>query len=121
MPLVGFVLALEVSQYASTRAARFSMSRDEALEALQEHSGELRSAYAVGSLSLFGSVVRDEAGPESDVDLLVEFSRPVGLFHFLGLKERLEQILGRPVDLVTPDALKRQLRHRILGEAIRAA
>ena len=48
-------------------------------------------------------MARDEAGPDSDVDALVEFDKPVGLFAFLGLKEYLEQILGRTVDL--PDAL----------------
>lgn len=73
------------------------------------------------SLALFGSVARDQAALDSDVDLLVEFSKPVGLFEFLDLKERLEQILGRPVDLVTREALKPQLKDRILSEAVRAA
>lgn len=73
------------------------------------------------SLALFGSVARNEAGPASDVDILVEFGEPVGLFEFVALKNYLEEILGNPVDLVTEDALKRQLRERILGEAIPAA
>ncbi len=72
-------------------------------------------------MAIFGSVARGEAGPDSDVDLLVEFSRPVGLFHFIGVKEYLEQLLGRPVDLVTRDAIKRQFRDAILAEAVDAA
>ncbi len=96
------------------------MRRDEALTILAAHKAELRQHH-VRSLSIFGSVARDEAGPDSDVDALVEFDQPVGLFAFLGLKEYLEQILGRPVDLATPEALHHRLRDRILREAIRAA
>ncbi|HEX2187891.1 MAG TPA: nucleotidyltransferase family protein [Longimicrobiaceae bacterium] len=96
------------------------MRRDEALKILREHKAEL-DAMGITSLSLFGSVARDEAGPESDVDLLVEFEDVVDLFEFVRVKLQLEGILGRRVDLVTPRALKRQLRKRILGEAVRAA
>jgi uncharacterized protein len=97
------------------------MRRDEALEILRGQAEELKSSFAVSSLSLFGSVARDEAGPESDVDLLVEFEEPVGLFEFVRLQMHLEALFARKVDLVMPDALKRQLRDRILGEAVRAA
>lgn len=96
------------------------MRRDEALRILREHKQEL-DAMGIRSLAIFGSVARDEAGPESDVDLLVEFAEPVGLFEFVRVKMHLEELLGRNVDLVMPDALKRQLRDRILGEAVRAA
>lgn len=62
------------------------MRRDEALRVISENEPALR-AHGVESLSLFGSVARDEAGPESDVDLLVEFDgRPIGMFAFLRLK-----------------------------------
>jgi len=81
----------------------------------------LLEEYGVKSLSVFGSVARGEAGAESDVDLLVEFSRPVGIFEFVRLKRALEAVLGRRVDLATPTSLKPQLRDRILKEAIRAA
>lgn len=96
------------------------MKRDEALRILSEHREELRN-FGVKRLAIFGSVARDEAGLESDVDLLVELDgRPFGLFKFVDLKNRLEEILGCPVDLVTEDALKRQLRERILEEAVPA-
>ena len=97
------------------------MRRDDALRILAEHAAELREQHAVASLSVFGSVARDEARPDSDVDLLVEFSKPVGLFAFGRLQDRLAAILGRRVDLATPAALHRRLRDRILSEAIRAA
>ncbi|HVS12087.1 MAG TPA: nucleotidyltransferase family protein [Planctomycetota bacterium] len=96
------------------------MRRDEALAIIAAHEQELRQHY-VRTLSIFGSTARDEARPDSDVDVLVEFDRPVGLFTFIGLKLFLEEILGSPVDLATPDALHHRLRERILSEAIRAA
>jgi hypothetical protein len=87
---------------------------------LREHRADLER-LGVKSLALFGSAARGEARQDSDVDLLVEFSRPVGLFHFMEVKEFLEEVLRRRVDLVTPDALKPQLREAILEEAVDAA
>jgi uncharacterized protein len=92
------------------------MSTITPLEILRSHQAELREA-GVKSLKLFGSVARGEAGSKSDIDILVEFSRPIGLLAFVGLKHRLDELLGRPVDLVTPDALKSSLREGILNEA----
>lgn len=82
---------------------------------------ELLDEFSVSSLSLFGSVARDEATDRSDVDLLVEFSKPIGLLQFVALKRALEDVLRRPVDLATRGSLKPQLRERILKEAVRAA
>ena len=98
------------------------MLRDEILNTLKAHLAEL-TADGVCAIFLFGSIARGEDRPDSDVDLLVELDpeRNIGIFAFLSLKQRLEDILGRPVDLVTPDALKRQLKDRILAEALRAA
>ncbi len=99
------------------------MNRQAALEILAEHRGELARDFGVVSLGVFGSVARDEAGPDSDVDVLVELAQQahVGLFGFVRLKRRLEDLLGCSVDLVTPDALRPQLRERILGELVLAA
>lgn len=88
-------------------------------ERLQEHQTDLEQ-LGVASLALFGSTARGDVSPGSDVDLLIEFSRPVGLFHFLEVKEFLEQVLGRRVDLVTKAALKPQLREAVLDKAIEA-
>lgn len=96
------------------------MHRDDILRILRDHREELQT-HGVRSLALFGSAARDEAGPNSDVDLLVEFSQPVGLFEVVRLQLRLEALLGRKVDLVTPDALRTTMRARILSEAIHAA
>ncbi len=75
----------------------------------------------VAELFVFGSVARVQDGVDSDIDLLVKFSEPVGLFRFLRLRAVLTETLGRPVDLVTQDALKPAFRDAILKEAIRAA
>ncbi|HEY0094450.1 MAG TPA: nucleotidyltransferase family protein [Archangium sp.] len=96
------------------------LSRDRAIELLREHMDELR-ALGVESLSLFGSVARDEAGVESDVDVLMEHRPGISLFDYGGIQIRLVEIFGRPVDLATPDALKPRIRDRVLAEAVRAA
>jgi predicted nucleotidyltransferase len=96
------------------------MRREEALEKLAG-AREVLDPFHVKALFIFGSVARDEATSESDVDLLVDFDDSPSLFEFARLRRRLAEILGRPVDLVTRSALKPQLRDRILGEAVRAA
>jgi uncharacterized protein len=95
------------------------MRRQEALTILANHQNTLKD-LGVESLILFGSVARDEARIDSDIDLLVEFNRPVGLFPFIRLKRYLEEILESSVDLGTPDSLKPYLREPVFREAIRA-
>lgn len=79
----------------------------------------LLEQFHVRSLSVFGSVVRGETKPDSDVDILVEFDSgaTVGLFEFARLQRCLEQLLGRHVDLATPQALHKTLKNNILAEA----
>lgn len=96
------------------------MRREQVLAILLEHRSELRVRYGVKSLALFGSVARGESRPESDVDLLVEFERPIGL-KFFELIDYLEQLLGCSVDLGTPQSLKPRLRERVLAEAVNVA
>jgi predicted nucleotidyltransferase len=93
------------------------MRRDEALEILRAGQAELRS-MGVTSLAIFGSVARDEAGPESDVDILVEVERPMGMFRFLDIKYYLEDLLGAKVDLLTRAGVHPALRDRIFSEAL---
>ena len=100
--------------------ARPAPRRDEILQALRE-ARPLLDRFGVAQVSLFGSFARDEGRADSDVDLLVEFNRPIGLFEFVRLQRELGARIGRQVELVTPAALKPQLRDRILGEAVIAA
>ena len=95
------------------------MQRQEVLTTLNNHKETLQG-FGVKSLLLFGSVARDEARSNSDIDLLVEFDRPVGLFTFVRVQQYLEEILGRSIDMGTPDSLKPYLREPVLREAIRA-
>jgi len=92
------------------------MGRDEVIRTLQEHMNEIRG-FGVSRLAVFGSIARGEERPDSDVDILVEFSIPIGLFEFARTQRYLEQLLGRKVDLATPDALRTEMRANILKEA----
>ena len=96
------------------------MRRKHILKVLDAHRDEINSRFGVSSLSVFGSVARDEAAEESDVDLLVTFKDTPGIFGFLELKEYLENLLQCSVDLVTESALKKQLRNQVLQEAVHA-
>lgn len=95
------------------------LDKQSVLDLLCAHRDRLNE-FAVKRLFLFGSVARDEATAESDVDFLVELERPVGLFPFLGLQDYLEALLGCSVDLGTPNSLRPYLRETVLREAIRA-
>jgi len=95
------------------------MRQQEALDIITRHETAIKD-FGVKSLMLFGSVARDEAHLDSDVDLLVEFDRPVGLFTFVRLKRYLEEIFNTSVDLGTPDSLKPYLQELVTREAIRA-
>lgn len=97
------------------------MQRDEALRILGEHAAELRETFGLSTLALFGSVARDEAGPESDVDVLVEFVEPETFAGYMDLKLRLEELFGRRVDLVTVAGLRERVRPYVERELIRVA
>jgi predicted nucleotidyltransferase len=98
------------------------MNKEQILNILNTHYDELKK-FGVKSLALFGSVARGEENTNSDTDVLVEFDPnydKIGLIAFMRLRYHLEELLGTRVDLVTPNALKRQLKTRILKEAIYA-
>ena len=95
------------------------MKQDAVLQILKQKNAEMTKQFGVKSLLLFGSVARDEATSTSDVDLLVEFNRPVGYFGLFALQDYLEKLLGCPVDLGTPDSLKPYIKERVMGELIR--
>ena len=95
------------------------MKQDAVVEILKQNNADLTNQFGVKSLLLFGSVARNEATATSDVDLLVEFNRPVGYFGLFALQDYLEKLLGCSVDLGTPNSLKPYIRERIMGELIR--
>ena len=96
------------------------MTLDDALTRLEARTEALRE-FKVEALYVFGSVARGEAEDDSDVDHLVEFSEPVGLFAFARLQRFLEEILATRVDLATPSVLRDSMRSDVMREAVRAA
>jgi predicted nucleotidyltransferase len=81
---------------------------------------EFCKRHGIRRLALFGSVLRDDFGPESDLDVLVEFlpETRVGLFGIAAMQRELSEIIGRQVDLRTPGDLSRYFRNRVLQEAV---
>ena len=96
-----------------------ALSSTETLAVLREHKPMLAERFGVVELALFGSTVRDEAGPDSDVDILVSLDDRPGWTRFFYVQRYLEEALGRPVDLVVERALRAELRPLIEAEAIR--
>ena len=97
------------------------MTKGELVDKLKAHRDELRR-MGVSSLTLFGSSARGETREGSDIDLLVEFDRTVGVFHFFRVQHLLEEILGVPkVDLVQCGAAEAGIRDSIIAEAIDVA
>jgi hypothetical protein len=93
------------------------MDRTRALELLARCKPVLAARYGVTDLALFGSTVRDTARPDSDIDVLVEFDGPATSSRYFGVLFYLEDVFGRPVDLVTTKALRPELRPFIENEA----
>jgi len=78
----------------------------------------LKNNYKVKDIKIFGSYARKEQTAKSDIDILVEFEKPISLIKFIELENYLSSILGKKVDLVSKKALKKNIRKRILTEAI---
>lgn len=97
------------------------MRRQEIVNLLQKQLNTLHTQYKVRHLSLFGSVARDEAKPNSDVDILVEFEGAPTFDGFMELKFFLEDTLHAPIDLVTQEALRPRMRPLIESEMVYVA
>jgi predicted nucleotidyltransferase len=97
-----------------------AMNRVEAITRLREHADAIRALGAT-SLYLFGSAVRDEARPDSDLDLFVDYDpdKKFSLFDLVGIKHFLEDELRLPVDVTTRDSLHPMLREDIEKSAVR--
>jgi len=91
-------------------------SIDHIMRIIADSREELRSEFGVIGIGIFGSVVRGDQGAGSDIDILVEFERPIGFVRFMRLENRLAELVGMPVDLVTKKALKPHIGKRILQE-----
>ena len=96
-----------------------AIRKSKVLALLREHKPVMAERFGVVDLALFGSTVRDEAGPDSDVDILVSFDRPTDPDCYFGVQFYIEDLLGRPVDLVTDKALRAELRPYVEAEAVR--
>lgn len=96
---------------SETAQIKIEIPKDEITEFCRRHH--------IVKLSFFGSVLRDDFGPESDVDVLVEFgpAHIPGLIRFAGMEIELSEILGRKVDLNTPNFISRYFRGKVLTEA----
>jgi predicted nucleotidyltransferase len=91
---------------------------DQITKLLAKHKAELKDRFKVAEIGVFGSYVRKEQNPKSDVDILVSFSETIDLFQFIELENYLSDVLGVKVDLVMKEGLKPRLRDRSLSEAV---
>lgn len=98
------------------------LSRDQIVAILRQNAEALRRDFGVESVALFGSVARGQAGPFSDIDLLVDVPKPISLFQLVELQLRLQALLDHPnVDVVLRDSIFPPLRDAILAEEMRVA
>lgn len=93
------------------------MDKKEILENLKNNKQNLKSNFHLAKIGLFGSFARGEATNTSDIDIIVKFNKPIG-WDFILLKEYLENILNKEVDLVTEEAIKFQMKKEIIKEVI---
>ena len=96
-------------------------TREEVLRILSNELPYLNEKYGVGKIGLFGSYSRDEQVSGSDIDLLVQFERPIGFFKFIAVEDYLKGKLGEKVEIVTEDALKPVIKPRVMKEVVYVA
>ena len=94
------------------------MNQEEILSRLRQHKRQLMQTYRLRRLELFGSYVRGEQAPGSDVDILVEYETTPGMFDFVRLQTALTELIGVKVDLVMKEALRPRIGQRVLRDAI---
>jgi len=94
------------------------MDKDQYIRQLGEMLPKLQKKYSIKYLGVFGSYIRNEQTPQSDLDVLVEFSKPVSLLEYVKLELELSDALGVRVDLVSKTALKPRIGRHILAEVV---
>jgi uncharacterized protein len=97
------------------------MNRDTVVQLLKAQAPTLRERFGARRVSLFGSAARDEMRADSDIDILVEFDGSPTLDAYFGMKDHLESVLDRPVDLVTPSGLKPRARQHVERDLVHVA
>ncbi len=91
---------------------------EEILTALREELPYLKKKFNVKTIGLFGSYVRDEQTEKSDLDMLVDFEKPIGFFKLINLEEYIAEKLGTKVEVVTPGALKERIKPYIMRDIV---
>jgi predicted nucleotidyltransferase len=91
---------------------------DEIVELLKTIKPTLEKKYHLKSIGVFGSYARYEQKPDSDLDILIELSEPIGLFSYIAMERELSECIGIKVDLVMKDSLKPRIGQYILKEVI---
>lgn len=95
-------------------------TREQVLKIPKEELPYLKETFQITRIGIFGSWVRGEQTEDSDIDVLVEFEKPLGFFAFIELEDHLSELFGVRVDLVTPDALKPLIKPYIMEETVYA-
>lgn len=93
-------------------------SLEEIIEILKKQKPAIRERYSVCKIGIFGSYVRGEQKKKSDVDVLVEFEKPISLLKLVNLENFLGDSIGTKVDVVPKEDIRRELKERILGEVV---
>ncbi|MCD6484808.1 MAG: nucleotidyltransferase family protein [Candidatus Odinarchaeota archaeon] len=99
---------------------RFTKTKEDILKILKRESSYLKKKFFVRRIGLFGSYSRGEQTEESDIDLLVEFEKPIDFFKLFKLEEYLSERLSAKVEIVTPNAIKEEIKPYIMRDVIYA-
>jgi predicted nucleotidyltransferase len=91
---------------------------EEIMGILEEHKEEVSRKYKVREIGIFGSIVRGEQNKGSDIDIFVSFAGMPDVFEYMELEDYLRKLLRKKVDLVRKEAIRPELRKRILKEAV---
>ena len=95
----------------------YSMGREKVIKLINQNKIDLRTG-GVDHLYLFGSYARDEATQSSDIDILIELNKPIGLFQLMNLQDKLQTLLGKQVDLGTIDGVKDRFKSQVNMDVI---
>ena len=96
------------------------INKTQAIGRISSEKAFLEDKFFVKEIGIFGSVVRGEQHPDSDIDILVDFKNPIGIFDFIRLEDHLSKLLGSKVDLVTKTGLKSIIKNEILSQTVYA-